>query len=195
MPFAHLVSHSCFSAAQIAKISLLALTVASLDNYLVLNARCNFVVWYITRQADRNGETVKHLHNCIRVLSHFVHCTNIRQYSNRPSRWAWQCTDTILTISASHFCASELCQPVIAAAVTITMCRKTCFRQIVLLQYKAKPCLLGFQNLGCHFDTPKRLKNTAFMTHSSSRLLFLWRSVLQHTIPTHPAFAPGMCRQ
>jgi len=31
----HFVSHSCFSAAQIAKISLLALTVASLDNHLV----------------------------------------------------------------------------------------------------------------------------------------------------------------
>jgi len=44
MRFAFLLSHSCFSAAQIAKISLLALTVASLDNYLVLNTRCNFVV-------------------------------------------------------------------------------------------------------------------------------------------------------
>jgi len=44
MPFAYLVSHSCFSAAHIAEISLLALTVASLDNYLVLNARCNFLV-------------------------------------------------------------------------------------------------------------------------------------------------------
>jgi len=59
-----LVSHSCFSAALISKISLLALTVASLDNYLVLNARSNclpcvfIVVWCIARQADRNGETV-----------------------------------------------------------------------------------------------------------------------------------------
>jgi len=32
---------SCFSAAQIAKISLIAPTVASLDNHLVLHARCN----------------------------------------------------------------------------------------------------------------------------------------------------------
>jgi len=35
-------SDSCFSAAQIAKISLLALTVAVLDNHLVLHARCNY---------------------------------------------------------------------------------------------------------------------------------------------------------
>jgi len=44
MPFAYLVSHRCFSAAHIAKISLLVLRVASLGNYLVLNARCNFAV-------------------------------------------------------------------------------------------------------------------------------------------------------
>jgi len=36
-----LFSDSCFNAAQMAKISLLALTVASLDNHLVLHARCN----------------------------------------------------------------------------------------------------------------------------------------------------------
>jgi len=36
-----LFSDSCFSAAQIAKISLLALTVASFDNHHVLHARCN----------------------------------------------------------------------------------------------------------------------------------------------------------
>jgi len=34
-------SDSCFSAAQIPEISFLALTVASLDNRLVLHARCN----------------------------------------------------------------------------------------------------------------------------------------------------------
>jgi len=37
----YLFSDSCFSAAQIAQISLLALTAASLDNHLVLNARCS----------------------------------------------------------------------------------------------------------------------------------------------------------
>jgi len=36
-----LFSDSCFSAAQLAKLSLHALTAASLDNYLVLHARCN----------------------------------------------------------------------------------------------------------------------------------------------------------
>jgi len=35
-----LFSDSCFSAAKIAKISLVALTVASLVNHLVLHARC-----------------------------------------------------------------------------------------------------------------------------------------------------------
>jgi len=38
---AFLFSDSCFSAAQIAEISLLAFTVASPDNHLVLYARCN----------------------------------------------------------------------------------------------------------------------------------------------------------
>ena len=74
-----LFSESCFSAAQIAKISLLALTVASLDNHLALHASCNcgpfvfIVVFCITRQADRNGETVIHFHNCIKVFRSFVH--------------------------------------------------------------------------------------------------------------------------
>jgi len=35
-------SDSCFITAQIAKISLLADAVASLDNHLVLHARCNY---------------------------------------------------------------------------------------------------------------------------------------------------------
>jgi len=41
MHIALLVSDSCFSAAQIAKISLLAVKVVSLDNHIVLHARCN----------------------------------------------------------------------------------------------------------------------------------------------------------
>ena len=71
-----LISTSFFSAAQIAKISLLALTAASLDNQLVLNARCNcgpfvlIVIWCTGRQADRNGETLTHFHNCNKVVVH-----------------------------------------------------------------------------------------------------------------------------
>ena len=73
-----LFSDSCFSAAQIAKTSHLALTAASLDNHLVLNARCNClpfvisVVWCIGRQSDHHGETEKHFHNCNKVFSQFV---------------------------------------------------------------------------------------------------------------------------
>jgi len=78
---------SCFAATQKAKISLLTLTVASLDNHLVLHARCNcrpfvFIVdCCIARQADRNGQTVKHFHICIKVLSQFgtLYYTNLRQ--------------------------------------------------------------------------------------------------------------------
>jgi len=50
-----LFSDSCFRTAQIAKSSPLTLTVASLDNHLVLHARCNCqpfafnVVWCIAR--------------------------------------------------------------------------------------------------------------------------------------------------
>jgi len=68
---------SCFSETKITKILLLALTVALLNNHLVLHARCNcwcfvfIVVWCIARQADRNGETVKHFHNCIKMLLQF----------------------------------------------------------------------------------------------------------------------------
>jgi len=85
-----LFSDSYFRAAQIAKISLLALIVASLNNNLVLHARCNcrllffIVVWCIARQVDRNGETVKHFrYNCIEVFLQFriTYCTNPRQYS------------------------------------------------------------------------------------------------------------------
>ena len=99
------VSYS--SAAQKAKISLIALTVASLDNHLVLHARCNcrpfvfIVVWCITRQTDRNGFTVKHFHNCSKVLSQFriPYCTNLQQYSKRLRLYAWLCTDTKLRFS------------------------------------------------------------------------------------------------
>ena len=57
------------------------------------------VVWCTARQNDRSGETVKHYHNCINVLSQFrAYCTNLRQYSNRPKRGDTHdnCTDTIL---------------------------------------------------------------------------------------------------
>ena len=84
-----LFSDSWFSAAQIAKILPLALTVALIDNHLVLHARCNcglfvcIVVGCIARQADRKGETVEHFHNCMKVLLQFRtrYCTNLRQYS------------------------------------------------------------------------------------------------------------------
>jgi len=158
-----------------AKIALLALTVASLDNHLVLLARCNYrpfafiVVWCIARQTDRNGETVKHFQNCIKVLSQFRTpcCTNLQQYSNRPRRCAWQCTHAKLIIFVSNFSARKMCRPItLQSSDAIAMCRKVRFPQIVLLRYKVKPHL-GFQNLGCHckilgchFDTQKRLKKT-----------------------------------
>jgi len=75
-------SDSCCRLAQIAEISPLALTVASVNHHLVLHA------WCIARQANRNGETVKHFHNYINVLSRLrtPYCTNLRQYSKRPKR-------------------------------------------------------------------------------------------------------------
>ena len=91
-------------AAQIVKISHLALTVASLDNHLVVHARWNrrplvyIVVWCIARQTDRNGFTVKHFHNCIKVLLQFPipYCKNLQQYSKNLRWCAWLCTDTKL---------------------------------------------------------------------------------------------------
>jgi len=46
-----------------------------------------FLHWCITRQADRNGETVKHFHNRVKVLSQFrACCANTLQYNNRHGR-------------------------------------------------------------------------------------------------------------
>jgi len=64
----------------------------------------------------------------------------------------------------------------------------TCFPQIVLLQYKAMP-YLGFQNLGCHcrnlgchFDTSKRLK------HCQKGLSRLTNNILVVSSPLKPIF-------
>jgi len=64
-------------------------------------------------------------------------------------------------------------------SVAVATCRKACFPQIVLLQYKAKP-YLGFQNLGCHcailgchFDTQKRVKNTVLIKRNLRNCSFL----------------------
>ena len=150
---------------------LLVFTVASLDNHLILHARCNcrlfvfVVIWWIAKQADRNGETVKHFSNCIKVFSQFrtTYCTNLRKESNRPKRGGPHGKAQIPHL-AYNFRSQILCQKITSQpSVAIATCRKTCFRQIVLLQYKAKP----YQNLGCHckilgchFDTHKRLKIT-----------------------------------
>jgi len=93
------------------------------------------------------------------VLSQFrtPYCRNLWQYSKKPKRCAWQCTDPKLTIFASNFCARKLCRPIaLQPSVAIATCRKTCSCQIVLLQMQ------GFQNVGCqcHFDTQNRLKKT-----------------------------------
>ena len=158
-----LSSDSCFSAAQIAKISLLILTAASLDNHLVLNARCNcrpfvLVVWCIARQADRNGERVRHSHNCnifCKVFCSFVHRTV--QICGGIVRGRSEAVPTTMHRYLTYNCRLQ-------PSVAVATCRRTCFLQFVLLQYKAK-LYLGFQNLGCHckilgchFDTQKRLK-------------------------------------
>jgi len=140
-----------------------------------MHAHCNcrpfvfIVVWCIARKADRNSETVKHFHNCIKELSQFraPYCTKLRQYGKKLKRCAWQCTDTKLRIFASNFCVRKLRRPItLQPSVAIATFRKKCFPQVILLHYKAKP-YLGFQNLGCHckilgchFDTQKRLKET-----------------------------------
>ena len=110
-----LFSDSCFSSAQIAKISVLALIVASLDNHLVLHAHCNcrtflfIVVWCNARQAGRNHKTVKHFHNCVKVLWQFraTYCTNLRQYSNSPKRGCAH-DNYIYKIYNFHFCKATL---------------------------------------------------------------------------------------
>jgi len=124
----YIFSDSCFSAAHIAKTSLLALTVASLDNHLVLHARCNYrpfvfiVVWCIARQADRNDEVVKHFHICIKVLSQFrtPYCTNLRQYSKRPKRGGAH--DNVHIPSLYNFCFHLLRQKHVSAYNFAAVC-------------------------------------------------------------------------
>ena len=136
-----------------------------------LHARCNcrpfvfIVVWCIARQADHNGETVKYFHNYILVLSQFrtPYCTNLRQYSNWPKRGGPHDNALILYctyIFASTFCARKFYRPItLQPSVATATCRKACFTQMVLLQYKTKP-YLGFQ-------TKNGLK----------KLLFIWNEI------------------
>ena len=94
----------------------------------------------------------------------------------------------------------KLCRPItLHPSVAIATCRKTCFPQISLLQYKSKPHL-GFQNLGCRckilgclFDTQKRLKKTPAVSmplaltneKTSSYLHFLSKGILSQQRITH----------
>ena len=118
------------------------------------------------QRANRNGETVKHFHNCIKVLSQFrIHTVQICGSIARGRSGAHDYAQIPnLQFSLPTF-VPENCRPVtLQLSVAIAKFRKTCLSQIVLLQYKAKP-YLRFQNLGCHykilwcsFDTQKRLK-------------------------------------
>ena len=89
-------------------------------------ARCNcrpfvlIVVWCIVNQTDRNGETMKHFHNCNKTFSQFStpHCANLRQYSKRPKRGSAHDNAQILNLQL---------QP----SVAVAMCRKICFPQFV----------------------------------------------------------------
>ena len=157
-------------------------------------------------QADRNSETVKHFHNCIKVLSQLrtPYCTNLPQYSKK--RCAWQCTETILTIFASNFCARKLRQLMtLQPSVAIAMFGKTCFPQKRFTSKQGKIISLAFRIQGVIAKfwgvifTPKNsLKRTLTFewqtdpsrtaTTSTSGIL----SVCAHTFPSSPKSA---CQQ
>jgi len=114
-----------------AKISLI-LTAASLDNHLVLNARCNcrpLVLVVFDASPGKPFATAKQQNTSIiavlfvKCFRSFVHCTNLRQYSKRPKRGGAHDNAQIPNLQL---------QPSVAVAT----CRKTCFPQFVLLQYK-----------------------------------------------------------
>ena len=162
--------------AEIAKISLLILTSALLDNYLFLHAHCNcrpsvFIeVQCIARQANRNGEIVKHFYNCIKVLSQFrtPYCTHLWQYSKRPKRGG---AHDNVQIPNLQFRFQFLRQKIVSAYNITAVCCNNHVQEnmhssnrFTSIQGKT---YLGFQNLGCHckilgchFDTQKRLKKT-----------------------------------
>ena len=138
---------------------------------LQLPTFCLHAVWCMMhRHASRSQRwNSKTFHNCMKVLSQFriPYCTNLRQYSKKPKRGGAHDNAQIPSLQFSlPTSAPEKCVRLLTLQPSVAMAtgRKTCFPQIVLLQYKAKP-YLDFQNLGCnckilgcHFDTPKRLK-------------------------------------
>ena len=182
-----LFSDSYFSGAQTPKISLLVLTVASLDNHLVLHARCDcwpFVfikVWCIPRQADRNGETVKHFYNCMKMLSRFrtPYYANLRQYLRGRSEAVRM---TMHRYHTYNFRFQLLRQKIMSSYNIAAVCCNSHVQENMLssnrFTSKAKPHL-GFQNLGCHckilgchFDTQNGLKNTGSMQLRTSYFVF-----------------------
>ena len=108
---------------------------------------------------------------------------------------------TIRKYYCYNFRFQRLCQRIVSAYHCIPCCnshvQESMFSQIVLLQYKAKPYLLGFQNLGCHckilgchFDTQKRLKNTLLST-TPAHNVFCYSSVAHILTPSvNLAFGP-----
>jgi len=75
-------SHSCLSLVP------RSTTILALHPHSNCRPFVFIVVWCIARKANRNGETGKHFHSCIKVLSQFrtPYCTNLRQESNRLKR-------------------------------------------------------------------------------------------------------------
>jgi len=124
-------AHSCFRGAQMAKIALLALH-SCLTRQLPCFAfalqlptfclHCSLMPRQASQSQRWNASII-----ALKCFHIFVHCTNLRKYSNEARRYTWQCTDIIRTISASNFCARDLCRPIVASNVAIVTCKKTCF--------------------------------------------------------------------
>ena len=112
---------SCLSVAQMPKISFLALTVASLDNYLALHARCNcrlfvfIAVWCIARQADRNGEIF------IKVLSQF-HAPYCRNLGRKIAGRSEAVRTTMHRYHTNNFRFQIMCQNIVSAFYIAAVC-------------------------------------------------------------------------
>ena len=178
----YLCSDSCFSAA---KISLLTLTVASLDNHLVLHARCNWrpfvfiVVWCIARQADRNGEAVNTSIIAWKCFRSFVHHT-VQTYGIIVRGRSEAVRMTMHRYHAYHIPFQLLCQKIVSAYDFAAACCNSYVQENMLYSNRFTSIqgktISWFQNLGfyckiwgCHFDTQKWLKKTLKWTMSCFR--------------------------
>ena len=182
-----LFSDSCFSVAQIPQISLLALTVASLDNHLVLHARCNCRSFaFIVQQSDASPgkpiATVKQQSISIIALKcfrSFIHHT-VQVCGRKITGRSEAVRMTMHRYHTYNFRFQILCQEIVSAYNIAAICcnshvqenmlssNRFTSRQNHILAFRIQGVIAKFQGV---ILTPKNgLKNTDHKVQTSLSL-------------------------